>query len=171
MQEEQYLSQFNPDEMNSQSLAEVNLQILPTKANILALSERIAAIVTEGVADPLETIAKLEAIKGVCEESRKKLESFVRSEIEKYGKEPATKLGAKFELSETGVKYDYSNDAVWKGLVAQLVPIQEKIKEREKFLKTVTKAFAQTDTETGETIEVFPPTKTSNSSFKVTLGK
>lgn len=158
--------------MNSVSISDsISMNILPTKGNIQTISNHIAAAVIEGGADPFEIIAKLEAIKSVCEESRKLLEPTVRAELEKYGKETLNKLDAKFELAEVGVKYDYSGDPVWQTLSSKIAPLQDELKEREKRLKTVTKTMIETDPETGETFEVPPPVKTSKSSFKVTLGK
>lgn len=171
MTEEQYYQQFNPNDMNDLSLTSISMNILPTKGNVLSIAQQIADNVIDGNADPFETLAKLEAIKAVCEEGRKLLEPHVRSELEKYGKEGVGKLDAKFELAEVGVKYDYSGDPVWSGIAQQITPLQEALKDREKLLKTVTKTMIETDPETGETFEVPPPVKTSKSSFKVTLGK
>lgn len=172
MTEEQYLQQFNPDDMDNKSLVEsISMNILPTKGNVESIAQHIANSVIDDGADPFETIAKIEAIKAVCEEARKKLDAHVRSELEKYGKEGIKKLDAKFELAEVGVKYDYSGDPVWSRIAQQITPLQEAMKEREKRLKTVTKTMIETDPETGETFEVPPPVKNSKSSFKVTLGK
>lgn len=81
-------------------------------------------------------------------------------------------LGAKFETSETGVKYDYTNcgDKIWDALVAQKETLEETIKEREKFLKTIPYEGLPTfDEKSGETSTLFPPSKVSTSTVKVTL--
>ncbi|WP_346320931.1 hypothetical protein [Chitinophaga sp. YIM B06452] len=171
MQEEQYINEINTINMQQQALSYIGMDILPTKSNIQKLAENLADIVRSGANDAFEVVAKLEATKSLCESSRKLIEPLVREELEKYGKEGLTKLEAKFELAEVGVKYDYSSDPVWQALSEKIAPLQEALKEREKLLKAITKPLIETDPDTGETYKVFPPIKTSTSSFKVTLGK
>lgn len=98
----------------------------------------------------------------------------VRSEVELYGKMLITNNSSKVELAETGTKYDYSNcnDAEYLSLLADLEKAKEMVKVRESFLKGVpSKGFEVTDTTTGEIVTIYPPVKTSTSSFKVTLNK
>jgi hypothetical protein len=98
----------------------------------------------------------------------------VRSEVELYGKMLITNNSSKVELAETGTKYDYSNcnDAEYFSLLADLEKAKEMVKVRESFLKGVpSKGFEVTDTTTGEIVTIYPPVKTSTSSFKVTLNK
>lgn len=98
----------------------------------------------------------------------------VRSEVELYGKLVLTKNDSKVELAETGTKYDYSNcgDAEYLLLLADLDKAKEMVKARETFLKGVpSKGLEVTDTNTGEIVTIYPPVKTSTSSFKVTLNK
>ncbi len=146
-------------------------QLLPTKSNIGKVADDIIQDVVNGWVDPFETLARMEAIKAMCDQVRKGTEGHVRNELEKYGKLGHTALDAKFELAETGVKYDYSADPVWASLAAQKQAIDEKMKEQEKFLKALSKPLNETNVETGEVIERIPPTKTSNSSFNITLAK
>jgi len=127
--------------------------------------------IQNGWVDPFETLARLEAIKIVCDQVRAGVEAQVRSELEKFGKEGKKVLDAKFELAEVGVKYDYSGDKVWSLLNKGLDDLKEDIKEQEKFLKALSKPLNEAYLATGEMIERVPPTKTSKSSFKITLGK
>lgn len=79
---------------------------------------------------------------------------------------------AKFEVKETGVKYDYSKceDYYLNELHRQLSDLETKIKQRETFLKTVDpKGLVITDEITGETYTVFPPSKSSTTNVAVTL--
>ena len=93
-------------------------------------------------------------------------------------KDYTTSKGTKFSLAETGTKYDYStcNDPLYNHLSAKKKALDEEIKARETFLKSI-KDFliiSIPDPETGELLEnitVTPPNKTSNSSYKVTLLK
>lgn len=73
------------------------------------------------------------------------------------------------EITETmnGVRYDFSNcnDSEWDDLNAKITALDEKKKEREKFLKTLTKAIA--DPETGEIIS--PPVKSGKLGLNVKI--
>lgn len=98
----------------------------------------------------------------------------VRDEVEKYGKTYTAGSGAKIELAETGTAYDFSKceDVVLERWEAKLKELEEKVKARKDLLKTVpSEGLTQVDTETGETFTVFPPSKSSKSSFKITLSK
>lgn len=93
--------------------------------------------------------------------------------------EAAEKLGktfeinaAKFEIKETGVKYDYSqcNDDEMATLLKEQEELTAKIKAREAFLKTVPpKGMAVVMEGTGEVLTVYPPAKSSTTSVAVTL--
>lgn len=119
---------------------------------------------------------RLSAMKEYCDKIRedKRFIEGVRSEIELHGKELKTKDNTKIELAETGTKYDYSgcNDTEYIKLLSDLEKAKEAVKDRETFLKGVpTKGFAVTDEDTGDITTIYPPVKTSTSSFKVTLSK
>lgn len=157
--------------MELQLNKEIVGDILPTKSNIEKISTDLIADIKNGWVDPFETLAKLEAIKAMCDQVRTGVEDHVRTELEKYGKEGHKSLDASFALAEVGVKYDYSNDPVWADWNKQLEAVKEQMKESEKFLKALSKPLAETNLESGEVIERIPPTKTSKSSFKITLGK
>ena len=153
------------------SLEHQILHIEPTKANIeAAANEMITAIKEEGK-EPFELLVRMEAVKSFCEMTRKGLETYTREELEKYGKEGYKALKAKFELAETGTKYDYSQDSIWCMLDQKLLSAKNDLKDCETFLKALSKPMMETNVETGEITERVPPTKTSNSSFKISLSK
>lgn len=79
---------------------------------------------------------------------------------------------AKFEVKETGVKYDYSKceDIVYNRMLQESEELAAKIKAREAMLKSVSpKGMIVTDEETGETFTVYPPAKSSTTNVAVTL--
>lgn len=84
------------------------------------------------------------------------------------GEVPRTINGAKLEARETGTKYDYSGDPVWRQLNATLAECQQYIKDREAFLKALKKPITEVDDD-GEIITVNPPVKTSTTSLVITL--
>jgi hypothetical protein len=116
------------------------------------------------------------------ENGKNNFTDLVREEITKNsddGKTYTSKSGNTFEIVEAGVKYDYSvcGDPIWNRLNAELESIKEKIKEREVYLKTIKSAtpvgnVLDNDTsELHENVELYPPVKTSTSTFKQTLLK
>lgn len=103
----------------------------------------------------------------------------VRQEIEKNaddGKTFNTKHGVKFELYEAATKFDYEScgDPVWNRLSKESELVKMKMKERESFLKTLkgstTMNIMDPDTaEFHENVELFPPAKSSTSTYKQTM--
>jgi len=87
----------------------------------------------------------------------------------KYGK-TFEHYNAKFEIKEMGVKYDYSvcQDAVYNNLKNKLVVLEDEIKAREKFLKTIPSQGLETLIE-DEVVTLYPPNKTSTTTISVNL--
>ena len=81
-----------------------------------------------------------------------------------------TLYGAKVEVAESGVKYDYSTNEQWKELESQIKPLKEAQKAIEDQIKMATKVGKSfVDENTGELIS--PVTKTSTTTPKITLSK
>lgn len=111
-------------------------------------------------------------------EEDKEFIELIRDEISKQGNggdkaEFKTARGVKFTLAEVGTAYDFSqcNDP-------ELIEFEElakfwadKVKERKDFLKTVSVAGLDIITKEGEVIKIYPPSRSSKSSFKVSLPK
>lgn len=103
----------------------------------------------------------------------------VREEIKKNsndGKSYTTKHGTKFELFEAAAKFDFEScgDPIWNKLSGELEILKAKIKERESFLKTISKSVEMNiidpDTqEYHEGVTIHPPVKSSTSTFKQTM--
>jgi hypothetical protein len=103
----------------------------------------------------------------------------VREEIKSHsddGKSYTTKHGTKFELFEAASKFDYEScgDPVWNRMNNELEILKAKVKERESFLKTLTKSMEMNimdpDTqEFHEGVNIHPPVKSSTSTFKQTM--
>lgn len=95
----------------------------------------------------------------------------VCDEISKYGKNKETET-MKIELAEVGVKYNFDlcGDPIIKDLQWQLDNLEAKIKERKDFLKTIPSAGQPIIIE-DEVVTIYPPVKTSTSSYKTTIKK
>jgi len=148
----------------------IRSEVLPTKETIATVAQQVVEKVRED-GNVLETITCIDAIGDICKKVREGLEADVLDSLQHHPKGIALILGAKIEAAEVGVKYDYSGCPKWAELKAQSDSIAAQIKQREALLKTLSKPMVETDSDSGDTIEVLPPSKTSKSSFKITLGK
>lgn len=82
------------------------------------------------------------------------------------------KYNAKFQIKEAGTKYDWSvcKDVLLNELMLTQERTEELIKERQEFLKVVPEAgFTYTDTESGEEVTIYRPSKSSSTTVSVTL--
>jgi hypothetical protein len=142
-----------------------------TKENVTTFHEGMRKMILDGgyglfeyvEADNLFT--KLKEI--ISKDSQ--LHNAIVDEIKKHGKEYISGRGVKFELAETGVEYDYSQNADWMELNMQEALIAQKRKALEDRLKKIPPGKLLVDDNTGEVL--VGATKKSKSSFKVTLPK
>lgn len=143
-----------------------------TKPEIKTLAEKKVDELLEN-GGVLEFAEKCSAIESFIKDIRsdKRYVDYVREEAGKYPKGYASPLGTKIELAETGIDYDYSNcgDPVIAELLSQQEELKIKIKERQDFLKTVPISGLDTVLDGGEVVKLYPPSKKSTSSFKVTI--
>jgi hypothetical protein len=99
----------------------------------------------------------------------------VRDELAKYEKGKYTSnRGVRFELAETGTSYDFSgcNDSELFMLEQQEMAAKNAVKERKEFLKTVKpEGLTIVSPLSGDVETIYPPVKTSKSSYKITLAK
>lgn len=148
-----------------------------TKQNVAEFHQQTRTMILEGGVGMFEYLG---TIKFFCKlneeifgsdgkEGDKEFRSAIMDEIVKYGKNHITAQGVKFELAETGTKYDYSNNPEWVAVDAELKGVQDRKKELEERLKKIPAGTALVDESTGETL--IGPSKTSKSSFKITLAK
>jgi hypothetical protein len=99
---------------------------------------------------------------------------YVREELAKNGGKITTASGAKVETMEGGTKYHFENcnDPVLAALYLEREMLDAGIKKREAFCKAIDeKGEDFVNLETGEAYKIYPPYKTSTSTYKVTLAK
>lgn len=99
--------------------------------------------------------------------------NYLSYEVAKYGSAHTTSTGTKLELAEVGVKYDYvfCEDDIYNELIVKQMALDEQIKERQKFLKTIPVEGLEIVTQDGEMKRIYPPSKSSTSSVKTTISK
>lgn len=145
-----------------------------TKTDLNIISEGFINEISEkgNSIQAVELIAKMEYLIKQIKGSNEFID-LLRTEVEKYGRGLTTPTGVKIELAEVGTKYDYSqcNDDILCELEYQLTFYETKVKERKDFLKTIAKEGIDIISEGGEVKRIFPPSKSSTSSFKTTISK
>ena len=94
---------------------------------------------------------------------------FLRDELAKHHGRLVTTSGAKVELCEAGVSYDYSNNGEWRELDEQIKILTEQRKAVEEKLRLMAPGRIAVDPETGEVIE--GPMKSSKSTYRITLSR
>lgn len=141
-------------------------ELTPSKANIEVVSKQLADTVKQGNADPIEFAIRLKFISECLDASM----ALIKDDLIKAIGNGTTLYGAKLELAESGVKYDYASNEQWKELESQIKPFKQAQKEIEEQIKMATKIGKSiVDESTGELIS--PVTKTSTTTSKITLFK
>lgn len=124
--------------------------------------------------DPIATAECIAAMSEFIDLVKKdeRFKSYVLDEVGKYGKGRTLASGTKIELAEVGVKYNYDQcgDPVYAGLMQEKAALDFKIKTRESFLKMTPPEGVEVRHE-DELITIYPPSKSSQSSYKITIAK
>jgi len=141
-----------------------------TKKQISALAgQSVENVLEDGnVFQVAEALAAMEEFTKAVRKDERYVE-FLREELVKHNGRLATTSGAKIEICEAGVTYDYSHSAEWREIEEQLRFLLEKKKAVEEKLRKVAPGRMAVDPETGEVIE--GAFKTSKSTYRITLAK
>ena len=153
-----------------------------TTVNILSLfqtnkSERQSFVtdvierLESGEADPIKVHAQCKKMEDIVKAltGNEVYKSVLIEAVERNGKK-FNSFDAEFSVKEAGVKYDFSqcNDRVMMDLEYQQTSIDNEVKARQAFLKTVPQAGIEIR-EGDELVTVYPPSKTSTTTVNVIL--
>ena len=141
-----------------------------SKAQITQLARQSVDMVLEegNVFQTAEVIAAMEEfVKSVRKDER--FVDFLRDELLKHHGRLYTNTGAKIEVCEAGVSYDYSHYAEWRLLDEQIKLLTTQKKALEEKLRSVAPGKMAVDPETGEILE--GPLKSSKSTYRITLSR
>lgn len=141
-----------------------------TKKQIADLAdESIGNVLEEGnVFEVAEALAAMEEfVKTVRKDER--YVQFLRDELAKHHGRLVTTSGAKIEICEAGVSYDYSANAEWRELEALRTQVEQRKKALEEKLRLLSPGRVAVDPETGEMLE--GPQKSSKSTYRITLAR
>jgi hypothetical protein len=119
--------------------------------------------------EPLKDLALCRKYIFLLEELEKGLKDFAITELESYERNETDVLGTTVKAVEAGVKWDFSASSAWANQKAKVDAEAKRLKDIEAFAKTLKSKTTVVDEETGETIEYFPPAKSSSTSIRVTL--
>lgn len=130
--------------------------IIPTKANIALIAQRIANQVIDGHTDTLKAYVSLKAIEEVAKAAQDLCKASALDAVAGYPKSKANVLGADISPFES-YKYDYSHIPEWSELEEQI----GELKARQKEIEDTEKKFRR-----GEL-----PIKSYATTIKITLAK
>ena len=151
-------------------LPEINQKI--SKNDIKQLANNVVdnVCITGDIVALAENLAKMDMLVKEIKDNDN-YRNYIYNEVSKYGKSHTTESGTKIELAEVGTKYDYSltGDLILKELEEQKTILDAKIKERQTFLKAISKPIEVLFAD--EVVTLYPPAKTSTSSVKITISK
>ncbi len=141
-----------------------------TKKQVAGMADASVARLLEGgqVFQVAEALAAMEEfVKAVRKDER--YVQYLRDELAKHHGRLVTASGAKIELCEAGVSYDYSGNAEWRQLEAERYELERRKKTLEEKLRLLAPGRIAVDPETGEMLE--GPQKTSKSTYRITLAR
>lgn len=145
-------------------------QMPSTKKEIESFFLQTKNSILNGNYNILEIAVMLKGMEDIIKKLRTDtdIDNLILDEVSKDGKE-ASYGGAKLQIRETGVKYDYEvcNDAIYDELKTEIANKAILLKEREDILKAHKSEWV--NAETGEII--YPPNKLGKEKIIITLSK
>jgi hypothetical protein len=161
---------MRPDSMEVHPASLPQIKDGLSKKQIADLAEKsVENVLEEGnVFQTAEALAAMEEFVKVVRKDERYIQ-FLRDELVKHNGTLITNSGAKIELCEAGVTYDYSQNAEWRVLDEQVRLLQEQKKAVEEKLRRIAPGRVTVDPETGEVIE--GAFKSSKSTYRITLVK
>ena len=141
-----------------------------TKKQIVELAlQSVNNVLEEGnVFEVAEALAAMEEFTKAVRKNERYVE-FVREELIKHNGRLVTTSGAKIEICEAGISYDYSQSAEWREVEEQIKFLQERKKAVEEKMRKIAPGRMAVDPETGEVTE--GALKSSKSTYRITLAR
>lgn len=151
------------------------LSYLPTTlAQVQSFAANAKQEILSGSVDLKELLYKKKCIERTLEAifDDEKVNEVIKDEITKYGKEGAGYNDAKFEIaSRKSWDYSKTNDAEIEVLEQKAKGAANNLKDRQKFLQTLTKPIEVLNNETGEVETIYPAAFSESTFIKTTFKK
>lgn len=112
--------------------------VVPSKSEIAEASAKLVERVTEGYMNPLLAYGQLTALEETIKAAKERIKSEALDEAERYeagGRQLFGAYGCEFQVTEVGVKYDYSQNEYWRQLKEQVDVANAELKGHETTLK------------------------------------
>ncbi len=141
-----------------------------TKEGIISFSSKVINDVEDGKVSALRVKLLSKVLKDVAEKIDEGTREKQAKEALQYGDKPFGYFGSEMHFTATKTEYNYSNcnDPIYKELEHQMKEPDEKLKERQKFLKAI-KDSQTIVTGDGEVVTVYPPIKRQWDGVKTTI--
>jgi len=127
--------------------------------------------IENGEVNPIKVHAQLKKIEDIFKQltGNDTYKKYLLDDVEKNGKKFEA-FNAEFSVKEAGVKYDYSqcNDRELNSLMAAQETLDETVKNRQTFLKTVPVQGLEIR-DGDELVTIYPPSKSSSTTVNVIL--
>jgi hypothetical protein len=142
----------------------------PTKKGVVSFAAQVINQVEDGKLDPLRVRLLCKTLDEVSEKINKGTKEHQEREAAKYGEKTFIYHGAQFDHAPVYTVYDYSvcGDPVYNELKKNLAELNEMLKKREDFLKSLTGQETLVS-DTGEIATIIAPLKKQTMGVKVTL--
>lgn len=150
------------------SLELINSNPLPKKEIIALAQTEAREMVETAQVNILPIYINAKRVNEYLTAFTKEVQDAATQEAAAYGEKSFKAHGAKVEMAEVGISYDYSQDQEWVTLNNIISEVREKQKQREAFLRGL-KEPLNTVSDEGELVTLHPPVKRSSTSLKVTL--
>lgn len=104
------------------------------------MADQMIGVLLSGFVNPLEFAVKRKLVVDAFELAMKhpKVKSLMIEEVEKFGKQGASALGAKVSIFSRS-KYNYIEDSAWRTLKEGIKPFEKAIKDQEEKIKLACK--------------------------------
>lgn len=159
---------FNPTEFEIGLFGHNPIQEM-SKAQINHLVHLITENISLNGGEVIKTLALASKYQHLFAELEKNLKELGVNELYKYDKSRFEAHNVEMQVAEVGTKYDYSATKKWVELQDQIDEIKAKQKQVEAMCKSLKSKTITVDEETGETLEFYPPVKSSTTSIKRTI--
>jgi len=117
----------------------------------------------------IEELIAIRKMTFMLDEVEKGIKQYVMNELDTFERNEVERHSSTVKVVESAPKYDYSESSIWEKQKAIVDKETEKLKDIEKFLKSLKEKKSMLDEETGEVVECYPPSRSSSSTLRVTL--
>lgn len=145
-------------------------QFATTSTSIDVFSDQVIESVKQGEVDPLAVYTQIKAFVKASERILKEISDNVLTAADKYPGNEFEYMGNKMQKGSVYTTYDFTacHDAEWEQFKATETQAADRRKERETFLKALTKPLDYINDD-GEAVTIYPPTKKETPGIKLTI--